>query len=95
MEPNEGYLMYGPRGCPECRQLGYTGRTGVFEMLKIGPALRKLILEKAPASVLRKTAVEEGMLECRLSALLKVARGVTSIEEVFRVIPTEYLTGEE
>ena len=79
----------------DCRQLGYTGRTGVFEMLKIGPALRKLILEKAPASVLRKTAVEEGMLECRLSALLKVARGVTSIEEVFRVIPTEYLTGEE
>ena len=41
-----------------------------------------------------RKAIEEGLMECRLSALLKVARGETSIEEVFRVIPTEYLTGE-
>jgi type II secretory ATPase GspE/PulE/Tfp pilus assembly ATPase PilB-like protein len=93
--PNEGFLMYGPRGCPECRQLGYTGRTGVFEVLQVSPALRKLILERAPGPVLRRKALEEGLLECRLSALLKVARGETSIEEVFRVIPTEYLTESE
>ncbi len=94
LEPGEGFVMYGPRGCPECRNLGYGGRTGVFEVLKIGPALRRLILDRAPTPVLRAKAVEEGLMECRLSALLKVARGETSIEEVFRVIPTEYLTAD-
>ncbi len=92
--PGEGYRMFGPKGCPECRGLGYIGRTGVFEVLKVSPALRQLILERASAPVIRRKALEEGLMECRLSALLKVARGETSIEEVFRVIPTEYLTGE-
>lgn len=92
--PEEGFLMYGPRKCGECRNQGYNGRTGVFEVLKIGPSLRRLILDRAPTPVLRAKAVEEGLMECRLSALLKVARGQTSIEEVFRVIPTEYLTAD-
>jgi type II secretory ATPase GspE/PulE/Tfp pilus assembly ATPase PilB-like protein len=95
LDAGEGYLMYGPRGCPNCRHLGYTGRTGVFELLKVGPALRKMILDKAPPPALRQKGLEEGLVECRRSALLKVARGETSIEEVFRVIPTEYLTAEE
>ncbi|HEY1376752.1 MAG TPA: GspE/PulE family protein [Gemmataceae bacterium] len=93
--PGEGFLMYGPRGCAECRNLGYNGRTGVFEVLMITPALRRLILDRAATPVLRAKAVEDGLMECRLSALLKVARGETSIEEVFRVIPTEYLTAED
>jgi type II secretory ATPase GspE/PulE/Tfp pilus assembly ATPase PilB-like protein len=92
LAPGEGFLMYGPRGCPECRNLGYNGRTGVFEVLKISPELRQLILDKAATPVLRSKAVEGGLMECRHSALLKVARGETSIEEVFRVIPTEFLT---
>jgi type II secretory ATPase GspE/PulE/Tfp pilus assembly ATPase PilB-like protein len=93
--PGEGYLMYGPRGCPECHKMGYAGRTGVFEVLQVGPGLRKMILERSPGPVLRQKALEEGLVECRLAAMLKVARGETSIEEVFRVIPTEYLTGTE
>jgi type II secretory ATPase GspE/PulE/Tfp pilus assembly ATPase PilB-like protein len=95
LAPTEGFLMYGPRGCPECRNLGYSGRTGVFEILQVSSGLRKLVLERAPGTVLRKRAVDDGLLECRLSALLKVARGETSIEEVFRVIPTEYLSAAE
>src|SRR5581483_2527293 len=87
LDPGEGFLMYGRRGCPECKQMGYTGRTGVFEVLKISSGLRKLILDRAPTPVLRAKAVEEGLMECRLSALVKVAKGDTSIEEVFRVIP--------
>src|SRR5262249_34061066 len=92
--PGEGYRMFGPKGCPECRALGYTGRTGVFEVLKISPALRQMILERGSTPVIRRKAIEEGLMECRLSALLKVARGETSMEEVVPVIPTEYLTGE-
>lgn len=95
LDSTEGYRMYGPKGCPECRHLGYTGRTGVFEILKVSPAIRRLILDRPAAPVIRQQAVAEGMVECRLSAMIKVARGQTSVEEVFRAIPPEYLALEE
>ncbi len=53
--------------------------------------IRKLILEKAAAPTLHRKAVEEGMMPFRLASLLKVAQGQTSIEEVFRAVPMEYL----
>jgi type II secretory ATPase GspE/PulE/Tfp pilus assembly ATPase PilB-like protein len=89
--PGEGEYLYGPRGCPECRMTGYINRTGVFEMLQVTPELRALIDDRAPAQRLREKAIEEGMVDFRRSALLKVARGETSIEEVVRVLPAEYL----
>jgi type II secretory ATPase GspE/PulE/Tfp pilus assembly ATPase PilB-like protein len=91
LEPEEGKLIYGPKGCPECRMLGYKGRSGLFEVLVVTRSLRKMILDKQPTQVVRQKAIEEGMLEFRHAALLKVARGETSIEEVFRVVPSEYL----
>jgi type II secretory ATPase GspE/PulE/Tfp pilus assembly ATPase PilB-like protein len=91
LEPGQGDYLCGPRGCPECHMTGYSGRTGVFEMLRISPVLRGMIDERAPSSAIRKKAVEEGMLVFRHSALLKVAQGETSIEEVVRVLPAEYL----
>jgi type II secretory ATPase GspE/PulE/Tfp pilus assembly ATPase PilB-like protein len=91
LEPGQGDYLYGPRGCPECHMTGYGGRTGVFEMLRVSPVLRGMIDERAPSSAIRKKATEEGMLVFRHSALLKVAQGETSIEEVVRVLPAEYL----
>ncbi len=91
LAPGQGEYLYGPQGCPECYMTGYSGRTGVFEMLPVSPEIRQLIDDRAPTSVLRQKAVEEGMVEFRHSALLKVAQGVTSIEEVIRVLPAEYL----
>jgi type II secretory ATPase GspE/PulE/Tfp pilus assembly ATPase PilB-like protein len=91
LDPDEGKVIYGPKGCPECRMLGYSGRSGLFEVLSVSRNIRKMILEKQPTQVIRQKAIEEGMLEFRHAALLKVARGQTSIEEVFRVVPTEYL----
>jgi type II secretory ATPase GspE/PulE/Tfp pilus assembly ATPase PilB-like protein len=91
LEPGQGDHLYGPRGCPECHMTGYSGRTGVFEMLRVSPDLRAMIDERAPSSALRKKAADEGMLVFRHSALLKVAQGETSIEEVVRVLPAEYL----
>jgi len=91
LRPEEGQHLYGSRGCPECRMTGYAGRTGVFEMLRVGPQLRRLIDERASSSALRHKAVEEGLVEFRHSALLKIARGETSLEEVVRVLPAEYL----
>ncbi len=91
LAPGQGEKLYGPSGCPKCKMLGYAGRSGVFEVMSISPALRKLIMERQPLQVLRNKALQEGMIEFRESALLKVALGETSIEEVFRTIPTEYL----
>jgi type II secretory ATPase GspE/PulE/Tfp pilus assembly ATPase PilB-like protein len=91
LEPGQGQQIYGPSGCEACKMVGYAGRTGVFEVMSVSSGLRKLIMERQPLQVLRNKAIEEGMIEFRQSALLKVAQGATSIEEVFRAIPTEYL----
>jgi type II secretory ATPase GspE/PulE/Tfp pilus assembly ATPase PilB-like protein len=91
---NEGHRLYGPVGCPACRGLGFIGRSGVFEVMNVTPALRDLILRRESLQVLRRKAIEEGLVEFRHSALIKVARGETSIEEVFRTIPAEYLGGQ-
>jgi type II secretory ATPase GspE/PulE/Tfp pilus assembly ATPase PilB-like protein len=94
LNPGEGYRMFGPKGCDACRQLGYSGRTGVFEILKLTPKLRQMIVDKSPAATLYQQALADGLMQCRLAALLKVARGETSIEEVFRAIPPELLATE-
>jgi type II secretory ATPase GspE/PulE/Tfp pilus assembly ATPase PilB-like protein len=79
----------------ECYMTGYSGRTGVFEVLAISPDIRRLIDERSPTGIVRRKAVEEGLVEIRHSAMLKVAQGETSIEEVVRVVPAEYLESEE
>jgi type II secretory ATPase GspE/PulE/Tfp pilus assembly ATPase PilB-like protein len=91
LRPGEGESLCGAAGCPACFHTGYAGRTGVFEMLAVTPAIRELIDESAPVTAIRKKAVEEGMLEFRHAAILKVAQGLTTIEEVVRVLPAEYL----
>jgi type II secretory ATPase GspE/PulE/Tfp pilus assembly ATPase PilB-like protein len=91
LKPGEGEQLWSPQGCAECYMTGYAGRTAVFEMLRVTPAVRDLIDHQATAAVVRQKAVEEGMIEFRQSAMLKVARGETSIEEVIRVLPAEYL----
>jgi hypothetical protein len=67
----------------------------VFEVMPVSRAIRDLISDGAPTRDIRTTAVREGMLEFRQAALLKVARGETSTEEMFRVIPTEVLVEAE
>ena len=94
LEPDEGHLLYGPKGCAQCHQIGYARRTGVFEILPASRELRKQILTRQPTQVLHTKAIEEGMIEFRQSALIKVAQGQTSIEEIFRAIPQEYLATE-
>jgi type II secretory ATPase GspE/PulE/Tfp pilus assembly ATPase PilB-like protein len=92
LEPGQGDRLYGPKGCPQCRMLGFGGRTGIFEMLTVTPAIRQLIVERQPMQVIRQKACEEGLVEFRQSAMVKVARGETCVEEVFRTIPSEYLS---
>jgi general secretion pathway protein E len=95
LEPGQGQKLCGPVGCKECQNTGYNSRTGVFEVLTVTSAMRKLILNREPVQAIRHKAIEEGMIEFRQAALLKVAQGQTSVEEVFRAVPTEYLHADD
>ncbi len=91
LKPGEAETFHGPGGCDACDQTGYDGRTGVFEVMPIDRELRNAIAQGEPATTLRTMAVDKGMIEFRQAAMLKVAQGITSAEEVLRVIPREHL----
>jgi type II secretory ATPase GspE/PulE/Tfp pilus assembly ATPase PilB-like protein len=93
--PGEGHTLYGPGAAESNQMSGYTGRSAVFEVMPVTRGLRNLISDGKPVREIRTKAIEEGMLEFRQSAILKVARGETSTEEVFRVIPSEHLLLED
>ena len=77
---------FGPVGCVECRMTGYKGRIAVFEFMEMNDALRALLLRRASAEEMRVVALQSGMRSLRDDALDKVAAGVTSIEEMVRVV---------
>ena len=76
-------------GCEECRQLGYQGRTGIYEILIVKESIRPLIMNRAPASTIAQRAIEDGMRTLRVDGWKKVKAGMTTIEEVLRVTQTE------
>lgn len=71
-------------GCPECGGSGYMGRLGLYEVMPFTEELRRLFLKEAPSEELRRAALEQGMKPLRKDGLLKVAQGVTTIDEVVR-----------
>ncbi|HEV2491566.1 MAG TPA: type IV-A pilus assembly ATPase PilB [Terriglobia bacterium] len=75
---------YKGRGCNHCSNRGYKGRVALYEVMEVTEELRNLILVGASALELRRQAVEQGMITLRRSGLIKVAGGVTTIEEVMR-----------
>jgi general secretion pathway protein E len=77
--------VYRPVGCPECRQTGFRGRTGIYELLTTSEAFNSLMKEEADIFALRKQAVAEGMKPLRIAGTLKVVDGVTTAEEVLKV----------
>jgi general secretion pathway protein E len=76
-----------PVGCRECRNTGYSGRQGIYEVLVNSPAVQELIVPNISTVAIRETAMREGMRTLRLSGAARVARGETTIEEVMRVAP--------
>lgn len=79
--------IYAPKGCLECRETGYLGRMGIYEIMLMSHELRRIISEGASLGEIRKQAYKEGLLPLRLSGAQKVAHGLTTIEEVMRVAP--------
>jgi type II secretory ATPase GspE/PulE/Tfp pilus assembly ATPase PilB-like protein len=76
-------------GCEECRQLGYQGRMGIYELLLLNENVRPLILSRAAASTIAQKAIETGMRTLRVDGWNKVRDGKTTIQEVLRVTQTE------
>lgn len=74
-------------GCLECRNTGYRGRNGIYEMLTITPKLRKLIKPETDLSLLKNMAYQDGMQPLMLNGAEKVAAGITTIEELLKVAP--------
>jgi general secretion pathway protein E len=79
--------IFAPKGCLECRDTGYLGRMGIYEIMLMSHELRKIISDGAALGDIRKEAYKEGLLPLRLSGAQKVAQGMTTIEEVMRVAP--------
>jgi len=79
--------VYEPVGCLECRETGYQGRKGLYEMFKFSPSSRRLVTADCDVHELRKQAIKDGLQPLRLSGANKVANGETTIEEVMRVAP--------
>jgi type II secretory ATPase GspE/PulE/Tfp pilus assembly ATPase PilB-like protein/RNA polymerase subunit RPABC4/transcription elongation factor Spt4 len=103
---DETITLYRARGCSHCGGTGYHGRTGIFEVLDVDDATRQLVIANAPDSTIRRAAIERGMRAISEDGLQKVLQGITTLEEVSRVIhlgqaaakmcPTcRYLLGQE
>ncbi len=85
----ENVIFYRGAGCQYCRNTGYKGRIGVFELMAVDNEVRELILQKAPTHVLRQAALEAGMISLKQDAMQKILEGVTTMEEALRVIYAE------
>ncbi|MFO8023843.1 GspE/PulE family protein [Thiohalophilus sp.] len=81
--------FYGPVGCDECRNTGYMGRIGIYEMLRMSPAIRHQLGPESDAAEIRRTAINEGMIKLRIAGAQKIAQGLTTMEEVLNVVPSD------
>ena len=79
--------VMGARGCLECRMTGYLGRIGLYEIMLMTPALRRLMTQDADDRAIREQAFRDGMKPLRVSGAMKVAAGTTTADEVIKVAP--------
>ena len=83
-----GVRSYKPVGCLECRHTGYRGRAGLYELLLMNDSTRAVVHPSLDADALRREAVKQGMRPLRLAGAMKVAEGLTTLEEVIRSTPS-------
>lgn len=76
-------LFYEAVGCPECDNIGYKGRVGIYEILEITPNIKKMIIEWASATIINDVAIDDGMVSLEQDGIIKALNGRTSLEEVY------------
>lgn len=82
---SKGLKFFHGKGCKNCSDMGYKGRVGLYEVLGINEIIKEMILNKKPSSEIQAEAVKAGMVTMLQDGILKVADGITTIEEVWRV----------
>jgi len=80
-----GGKIYRETGCRDCREIGFSGRQGIFELCKTTDAVRQLAHDRASSWEIRNAALKDGMRTLRQDAWRKVLEGITTVEEVLRV----------
>jgi len=78
----KGLKVYKAKGCSQCNDTGYSGRTGIFEVMPISPAIEKMIIQSKSSAEIRAQAIKDGMLTLRHAAIQKMAAGIISLEQV-------------
>ncbi len=87
-DPNAMVTLYEGKGCEECRFKGYKGRVGLYELMTMNEEIAELVVRRAPVADIREAAKANGMLELREDGLLKILEGMTTPDEVMRVVFT-------
>ena len=85
--PKPKGTTYLPKGCLECRMTGYMGRIGIYETMVMTPEIRRIIAPETDLTALQERAYKDGMKPLRISGAMKVAAGITSIDEIMSVAP--------
>lgn len=83
--PKDIKTIYRSRGCSKCNFIGYSGRTGIYEVFTLTPEVEKLIVQGTSSSEIATVAKKEGMIEMQEDGILKALKGITSLEEIRRV----------
>ncbi|QPI50325.1 type II/IV secretion system protein [Massilia antarctica] len=78
-------VVYRPIGCPECRQTGFRGRTGLYELLTVTEGFTNMIGKQTDLAALRKQSVDDGMKPLRIAGAYKIIEGLTTADEVLKV----------
>ncbi|MCK4649030.1 type II secretion system ATPase GspE [bacterium] len=89
LSKEKGLKFYRGKGCGNCKNTGYFGRTGIFELLVSNEKIKNMVVKKTPATELRKEALRAGMISLREAGVSKIKKGITSVEEVLRVTQEE------
>jgi type II secretory ATPase GspE/PulE/Tfp pilus assembly ATPase PilB-like protein len=89
-QPSGTVRVWRAKGCPACRKTGFRGRTGIFELLVIDHHIRSLIIRRTSSAQIRQSALARGMVSLAQSGWRKVEAGMTSLEELSRVLPSEH-----
>jgi general secretion pathway protein E len=84
-EMSSGKKIYKGKGCQNCLNTGYKGRTGIFEFMILDDAIKSLILKTSDSNAIKKEAVNQGMVTLRQDGALKVLNGITTVEEILRI----------
>lgn len=94
VEDLKGARLYEPVGCEACRNAGYRGRTGIYEILTMTDVIRQMIVDRRSSAEIKQAALNDGMRTLRMDGWRKVLAGFTTLEEIVRVTSEDEGGGE-